>query len=64
MFSWGVARVDWNKRNTNHNVDDTITVEGVFEEGDLVLPVGHVAFDGRGLATRPDSVPKVPHMRR
>ena len=54
MCSVGAARVGRNKRNTNHNVDNTIAIECVLEEGDLVLPVGHVAFDGRGLTKGPN----------
>ena len=54
MCSVSAARVGRNKRNTNHNVNDTIAIECVFEEGDLVLPVGHVALDRRSLAMGPD----------
>ena len=42
--------------STDHNIDGTIAFECVLEEGDLIIPVGHVAFDGRGLAMGVDSV--------
>ena len=60
MCSVSAARVGRNKRNTNHNVDYTIAIECMFEEGDLVLPVGHVALDRRGLTMGPNLVPEVP----
>jgi hypothetical protein len=39
------------QEGTDHNVDGTIALERELEEGHLVIPVDHVAFDGRGLST-------------
>lgn len=46
--------------NTNHNVDGTVAFECELEEGDLVIPVDNIAFDGCSLSTSKKDLAQLP----